>query len=436
MNLSGLSLDAMPSFQTPVRFFVTAPVFAMLGGFLLMLSDLWVSRWHPHLIAMTHVFTLGFVLMVMCGALTQILPVLSGKGFPLVDSTAKIFHGLLTAGLLVFPFNFLIPSKLLVLLTSCLIAVPLLLMVFLIVKVFLSTRSNVSIFSIKLAGFCLIFTLLSGLWQLGSYHWLEASAVGKVLTNVHLIFGLLGWVLLTVMGVSFQVIPMFHVTPEFPALIKRRLPVLHFVVLLLLAGGLINQDAVSTWLAFVGLHVSLIGYSCSALWLFTQRRRKVPDATVNFWRLGLVCLLMAVGVFDVSLFVDETLQEPLQMMVALCVLFGVIIAIIFGMLLKIVPFLAFLHVQQLSMKSMATMSLMPSMAEFLESGRGHQLFYGFCVLLPMVLLAPFEPRLSLLAGGMVLIVAAYLLLLMATVWIRYKKKEADLLSIQEQSQLE
>ena len=111
MNLDGLSFENIPKFTTPLRFFATAPIFGLLASLLLIMPDVWLSRWQPQFIAMTHLFTLGFIAMIMFGALTQILPVLGGVGLPNVDKTAPIIHALFVGGVALFPLNFLFPSE-------------------------------------------------------------------------------------------------------------------------------------------------------------------------------------------------------------------------------------------------------------------------------------------------------------------------------------
>lgn len=434
MNLSGLSLDNIPQFKTPMRFFMTAPIFGLLGAFIFTLPDLWLSRWQPDLIALTHLYALGFILMIMCGALTQVLPVLSGKGFPMVDSSAVGFHALLTLGILLFPLNFFLPSRFTVLLTTCLIVVPLFVMASSIIYVLLKSKSNDSTFAIKLAVTCLIFTIVSGLWQLGSYHWLEASVLGKLLTNIHLMFGLLGWVTLTIIGVSFQVIPMFHVTPEFPKWVRKWLTIVHFLALLMLASGLIQGDSIAgqlaIWLALVCLHLTLIGYAITGGWLLGQRKRKVTDTTVNFWRLGLSMLVSAVLMFDLSLLFAGELKPQLQMVAMLLFIFGAVVSIILGMLLKIIPFLAFLHLQQMSMQSMKTIGLMPSMNDMLEPSLGRSLYRLYALALVFILAAPFMKVFSVLAGVLLGIICLALFFIGTTVWKRYRAKEQAMLSLQ------
>ena len=80
MNLSGLSFNALPTIDLPFRFFISAPIFmlACVGLVFYGGESLWLSRWHPLMLALTHGFTLGFLTMVMLGALLQLLPVIAG----------------------------------------------------------------------------------------------------------------------------------------------------------------------------------------------------------------------------------------------------------------------------------------------------------------------------------------------------------------------
>ena len=66
-----LSFDKAPPFAAPLRFFLTAPLFALLAGALLLVEGegMFASRWTPGLLAATHLVTVGFMLQVMLGAL-------------------------------------------------------------------------------------------------------------------------------------------------------------------------------------------------------------------------------------------------------------------------------------------------------------------------------------------------------------------------------
>src|SRR5487761_2310078 len=96
----GLSFQQAPPFSVPFRFFITAPPLLLAAAMLLIFDDtsLMVTRHSPAALAATHLITLGFTSMVMCGALLQLLPVLSGIALPHPTRPAWLIHVPLTLG--------------------------------------------------------------------------------------------------------------------------------------------------------------------------------------------------------------------------------------------------------------------------------------------------------------------------------------------------
>jgi hypothetical protein len=62
------------------------------------MPELLDSRWTPGALAITHLITVGFMLMIMVGAMFQILPVVIGASLPRADLLASIVHVCLAAG--------------------------------------------------------------------------------------------------------------------------------------------------------------------------------------------------------------------------------------------------------------------------------------------------------------------------------------------------
>jgi len=83
LNIAALSIGQTPPLAVPMPYFLAAPLFLTAAGVLLMLSpDMLGARWSPQALAATHLVTLGFLAMVMLGALQQVLPVLMGERLP------------------------------------------------------------------------------------------------------------------------------------------------------------------------------------------------------------------------------------------------------------------------------------------------------------------------------------------------------------------
>ena len=105
-----LSFDKAPPFAAPLRFFLTAPLFAVAAALLLLVAgpEMLASRWSPGLLAATHLVTVGFMLQVMLGALIQILPVVAGANLPNPLAVARWLHAGLGAGTLLLAGGFLV----------------------------------------------------------------------------------------------------------------------------------------------------------------------------------------------------------------------------------------------------------------------------------------------------------------------------------------
>ena len=114
----GLSLDQAPPEDIPFRFFRSAPYFLVLLGLGMAWfgAEAFLHPASPLTIALTHLFTLGWLAMIMFGSFYQMIPVMIGGKVPLL-ALSKSVHALLLLGLLAlvgFFFtlepNFLLPA--------------------------------------------------------------------------------------------------------------------------------------------------------------------------------------------------------------------------------------------------------------------------------------------------------------------------------------
>src|SRR3989338_3098074 len=84
MKIASLSPDQAPPISVPLRFFAVAPVFLALAALLLATAggNPFADLRSPAQIAATHHITLGFMAMVMLGAIQQLLPAVIGSPMP------------------------------------------------------------------------------------------------------------------------------------------------------------------------------------------------------------------------------------------------------------------------------------------------------------------------------------------------------------------
>ena len=408
MRLTGLNFDQVPSLDTPFRFYLIAPIFAVIAGLVLAYSgeEIWLSRWSPTALAVTHLFALGVMAMIMFGSLFQLLPVLCGTPIRINRYVLWLFLLLFFCGVISLAAGFFQLINFLPALV--LLAGSLLLFIIPLVNTLIRfAGGRFTRIPILLAVCCLAITVLLGMGFLTNYLWGTFGALSKSFTNIHAGFGVYGWVSLLIVTVSFQVIPMFHVTPEFPEKVRVYLPLLLFVLLVGLSGELL---LLASSFSVILIALLLTIYSLFALKQLSQRKRKLPDNTIKFWQLALTNLVVSSLLFIVtnSIALPEILSSQIETIAAILLAIGCVLSVIQGMLLKIVPFLITLHLQQHAMKYPMGMGLMPDHYSLISRKQGTRLWYFHITVLTLLLLSGFIQPLVHLAGLVFSIAWGYL----------------------------
>lgn len=397
MSQAGLSFEQAPPFSLPLRFFLTAPLFLFAAAILIVLSpDALASRWTPQALALTHALTLGFLAMVMLGALLQMLPVVAGSPLPAPRWVAGISHVSLVPGTIALMAGFLTAAP-----AAFGIGMVLLgggFAVFLAAAAISLARAvaGVTVNGIRFAVLSLAATLLLGLMlALLRAGWWAPPAVESAIV-AHVSFGLVGWVLLLVIGVAYQVVPMFQLTPPYPPRLSRWLAGALFALLLLHAAAPLLPHA-ATPLVDAGLAAGILLFAVATLRLQFRRRRKLPDVTLDYWRLGMASLIAGVAVWLVARFSPAWADsEAYPLLLGILFIGGFAVSVVNGMLYKIVPFLAWFHLQsQLQARAGSIPTMKDMIAERWMRGQ-FRLHFMACALLVAV---PFWPRLGIAAGS-------------------------------------
>lgn len=342
-----LSLDQAPPISVPLRFFLTGPLFALTAA----LSLLWQgpgllsSRWNPVMLGITHMLTLGYMGLIMLGAMLQMLPVVAGTPMRQPQRVAVLIHALATSGILLLCFGLIFSAPLALKIALPTLGAPLLLFAGLVV--FTLRRAlpqNVTARAMRLAVLMFAATVVLGLTLLSNHAfgwWLQAR---ETLANLHLTWGLLGWVGILIVGVAYQVVPMFQLTPGYPAPLKRWLAAGIFTLLLLLAPA--SYTPALQMVLKMLLAAALVAFALTTLRLQGERRRKLPDVSLNFWRIGMISLLTAAALWLAAQFVPVMGTMPTYgLLLGVLMIVGFAMSVINGMLYKIVPFLVWFHLQ-------------------------------------------------------------------------------------------
>lgn len=359
----GLSFEQAPPFSLPLRFFFTAPLFLLAAAILIMFyPEALASRWTPQALALTHALTLGFLAMVMLGALMQMLPVVAGSSLPAPRFVARASHVALTLGTVALMAGFLLAIP------KAFAAGAILLLIGFAVFIAAATislvraASGVTVNGMRHAVISLVLAVALGVMlALLRAGWWNVSIEGA--SAAHVGFGLLGWVLLLVVGVAYQVVPMFQITPPYPPRLSRWLAGAMFVLLVLRAAAPLFPQPVVILLD-AGLAAGVLLFAFTTLNLQSRRRRKLPDITLDYWRLGMASLIACVLAWlAAQLWPAWANSNAYPMLLGVLFLVGFAVSVVAGMLYKIVPFLAWFHLQaQLQAKA----GTIPNMKQMID----------------------------------------------------------------------
>lgn len=355
-----LSFEQAPPLAVPLRFFLAAPWFGVLAGLVLAWSgeDAFSSRWSPSVLTFTHLMTAGLMLQAMCGALLQFVPVATGANVWRPVAPGRIVQPLLALAALLLAAGFAFALPLLLLGAAGLFVLAVGGFTFAVsLALWRTAATGMTLWALRAAVIALLLTVLLGGLLATVLAWgVDVPLVALV--DVHLAWGLGGWALLLLAGVSWYVVPMFQLTPPYPPRFTRAFVCSLLVALVFVSLARMADAAEWTTVSILVLLPVMASHAVFTLWLQQRRRRKLTDATFLFFRLAMLCLLIFVLAGAVAIVFPALGSRPgFAIGMGLLALVGIFTSAISGMLYKIIPFLGWLHLQRLG----APLSAVPNM---------------------------------------------------------------------------
>ncbi len=343
---AGLSFEQAPPFSLPLRFFLSAPLFLLAAAMLIMLApEALAARWSPQALALTHALTLGVLSMTMLGALMQMLPVVAGTTLPAPRLVAGLTHVTLTLGTLALMAGFLTALPLAFTIGMALLGTGFAVFLAAATRGLVRAVASVTVTGMRFAltglGITVVLGVMLALMRSGV--WVPPAVAATA--ELHVAVGLLGWVGLLVIGVAYQVVPMFQITPPYPPRLSRWLTGAMFTSLLLHAAATVWLPP-ARYVIDTALAGSLLVFALATLRLQFRRRRKLPDVSLDFWRLGMASLIVCVAVWlCAQMWPAWAASHAYPVLLGVLFIGGFAVSVVNGMLYKIVPFLAWFHLQ-------------------------------------------------------------------------------------------
>lgn len=336
--MTRLALDHAPVASLPRRFLLSAPLWGMFAGVLLIVDGdaLLRTRWHPATLALVHVFTLGVLGNVMFGSVLQFLPAAAGVRVRGSVMFGPPLHVLFNLGVLLLVAGLHQSWRAALLAAGTLLPLAFVLLAAMTLPGVLAAagqrllRAGIGV----AIGFGLLTALLGGALAFALAGW--RTLLMATWIDVHASWGVLGWVLVLLASVARVVMPMFQGTGVIPA----RLQMLWLgSVLLMVAGAVWWQlsHADGSWLAAtVALHAAL--FAGAALWLQWRAPRQRRSPLRWGWRAGLIVLLVAAMVL---------VAGPRGGVLAAVLGLGIALPLLLlGMALEIVPFIGWIELHR------------------------------------------------------------------------------------------
>lgn len=303
---------------------------------------------NPKLLSLVHLTTLGWISMIIFGALYQLVPVVLDVKLH-NEKLAKINFYIYALSIIIFVFAFwdLYSQPLLfeiggsLMFTSIsLFSYNIMMSAYSAKKKLIAAKFIISsifwFFTTAIFGLILVFQLTNPFLDINHLQFLKA----------HAHFGMIGWFLLLIIGVSSRLIPMFLVTHNLNEkklsfalyVINIGLIALATVFFMDLGGIFIVASAV---LIFVGI-ASYVSFLIDA---YKNRIKKVLDIGMQHSALAILSLIFPITFAVIAPFTFDNQFEFSQQTVlvyGLSILLGFITSLLLGQTYKTLPFIVWL----------------------------------------------------------------------------------------------
>ncbi len=339
----GISPEQGPPLSVPFSFFLTAPIAILAAGVLLFFGNgALQARATEWTIGLTHLGTLGFLGAVMMGAMYQMLPVVAGATVRPVR-LSHLVHLALVVGLVALVWGFMTSSVgSFAVAWVCLVVAFVLFLVPVGLALLRSPVRDATVAGMSLALAGLAAVVAIGVVMARTRAGAAYADNWIALFNAHVTLGAIVWTGGLITAVSWQVIPMFYLTGDYPRASRR-------TVLL----GVAITGAGAVIIPWIGVGAEWIVLAAApggiAVWLvhpwvsvrlLRQRRRRRVDDSVRFWFGGLLCAPVAFALAIATWLLPDLCWAVL---LGWTLIWGWAGMIVHGMLTRISAFLVWFH---------------------------------------------------------------------------------------------
>ncbi len=333
--MSSISQDFAPPFKLIAPFFILGSFFYLISSFyLFFFTTDNLTFLDPKILAFVHLFLLGFVMMIIFGAMAQLVPVVLEVGHFGVELFYAIWP-LLLIGTVLMVLGFLFSPALLpyggvIVLVSMMIFVMEIFM-----TIFKVEKLNLVMSSVLISNTFLFFGIIFGLLMALTYAGTIALDITALLRgHVYLVIG--GYIGITIMGLSIVLVPMFTLSHGFSMRpLEISISMMSVGVALVVVSSLVDMVFLE-YLGYLLSFVSMLFYFYIIYIIYATRPRKENDVYAISLMYSYISMLVAL-VLGFLYFITQ--KEEFLLASGWLMFYGFIAFLITGHIYKIIPFL-------------------------------------------------------------------------------------------------
>lgn len=352
---AGLSTKNAPSPKVVLPHYATASIFFLVASILLFFAanDIVLTYIGPKILAITHILVLGWISMIIFGALYQLIPVvMEVKLFS--ETLAHISLYSLIVGTLLLSYSFwnsYIAMTHFIEIGGTFIIISVILFVinalFSALKTKQKTIENTFIVT---AAFWLLLTVLLGLFIILNFVFQFIEMSNLELLKIHVQFGIIGWFMMLVIGVASKLLPMFFIAHKLNRTFLKlsyyftNIGLIALIIVYLCKCGSIFLFPAG-FIMFLGI-LFFIKYNYDA---YKMRLRKKLDIGMKLSVLAFILLILTL-VFGILTLGDfESLNaysNNIKLAYGISLILGFFTSLILGQMYKTLPFIVWLKIYQ------------------------------------------------------------------------------------------
>lgn len=328
--------------------YITASVFFLAICCLVLIShQSFIGHYfHPKLLAITHITTLGWISLVIIGSLYQLAPVISNSKLYSLK-LAQTSYLLLVIGTIIlaycfwqFNVGYLIQIASLILFTGISLFA---------INIFLTTykaeEKNIESDFLVSSVIWLCMTAFLGVLLAFNFRYTFLPKEHLYFLKIHAHIGIVGWFFCLIIGIASKLVPMFLISGK---LNKTRLNYAYYLLNMGLLGfsidSLLFNGINRTYIYIIPIIVSLLLFLIFIREAFQSRLKRNLDIGLKHTFVSFVLIIIPVIIWIIlkTAIINETLKVQLSIAITFSILFGFISLLILGQTFKNLVFISWL----------------------------------------------------------------------------------------------